>query len=103
MDDAEATIEDLEENMNDAVQGLKEINSEITEIAENLIDGVTNGNPDESSELAKLDITEEEIFERSEEILASFDEEIASEVASEDEDPALEPVSNEEDEPALEP
>lgn len=77
MDDPEATIEDLEENMNEAVEGLKEINSEITEIAENLIDGVTNGDPDESSELAKLDLNDEELFEHSEEILASFDEEIA--------------------------
>ncbi len=89
--------------MNEAVEGLREINSEITEIAEKLIDGVTNGNPDESSELAKLDLTEEELFEHSEEILASFDEEIATEVASEDEDPALEPVSNSEDEAAIEP
>jgi hypothetical protein len=77
MDDPEATIEDLEENMNEAVEGLKEINSEITEIAENLIDDVTNGDPDESSELAKLDLNDEELFEHSEEILASFDEEIA--------------------------
>jgi hypothetical protein len=77
MDDPEATVEDLEENMNEAVEGLKEINSEITEIAENLIDDVTNGNPDESSEFAKLDLNDEEIFEHSEEILASFDEEIA--------------------------
>lgn len=103
MDDPEATVEDLEENMNEAVQGLKEINSEITEIAEKLIDDVTNGDPDESSEFAKLDLNDEEIFEHSEEILASFDEEIASEVASEDEDSELEPVSNSEDEAAIEP
>jgi len=38
MDNDEATYEDLEEDMEEAVNGLKEINSEITDIAENLID-----------------------------------------------------------------
>ncbi len=37
-DNEDASIEDLEEHMKEAVDGLKEINSEITEIAEKLID-----------------------------------------------------------------
>jgi hypothetical protein len=79
--------------MDEAVEGLKSINGEITELAENLIDEVTNGNPDESSELAQLDLNDEKLHQRSEEILASFDEEVAEEMGSNNEDD-----SNEEEE-----
>jgi hypothetical protein len=82
LDDPEMTIEELEDQMDEAVEGLKSINGEITELAENLIDEVTNGNPDESNELAKLDLNDEKLPERSEEILASFDEEVAEEIGS---------------------
>jgi len=63
---------------------LKETNDDFTEHAKNLIDAVTEGDPDADNLLGELDLDEDELRRSADDIVADFDEQIAEEVEGDD-------------------
>jgi len=72
--------------LNGAIEEIKAANDEFTEEAKKLIKVVSEGDEESDNLLGKLNLDEDELRRKSDDIVAVFEEEVADEIADDQED-----------------